>query len=53
LTLEWQVKEGNKYAKEVMQSWADAKWFTARPKLAENITTTVLFVKGETKTNDL
>ena len=36
-----------------MQSWADAKWFTARPKLAEKITTTVLFVKGETKTNDL
>jgi aconitate hydratase 2/2-methylisocitrate dehydratase len=53
LTHEWQVKEGNKYAKEVMQSWADAEWFTARPKLAEKITTTVLFVKGETKTNDL
>jgi len=53
LTREWQVKEGNKYAKEVMQSWADAEWFTARPKLAEKITTTVLFVKGETKTNDL
>ena len=53
MTSEWQVKQGNKYAKEVMQSWADAEWFTGRPKLAEKITTTVLFVKGETKTNDL
>ena len=53
MTREWQFKQGNKYAKEVMQSWADAEWFTGRPKLAEKITTTVLFVKGETKTNDL
>jgi len=53
LTYEWQIKEGNKYAKEVMQSWADAEWFTGRLKVAEKITTTVFFVKGETKTNDL
>jgi len=49
----WQAKEGNKYAKEVMQSWADAEWFTAKPKVAEKITTTVFFVKGETNTDDL
>ena len=49
----WQSKAGNKYAKEVMQSWADAEWFTSRPKVAEKITTTVFFVKGETNTDDL
>jgi aconitate hydratase 2/2-methylisocitrate dehydratase len=49
----WQAKDGNKYAKEVMQSWADADWFTAKPKVAEKITTTVFFVKGETNTDDL
>lgn len=48
-----QVKEGNKYAKEVMQSWADAEWFTAKPKVPEKITTTVFFVAGETNTDDL
>ena len=49
----WQAKGGNKYAKEVMQSWANAEWFTAKPKVAEKITTTVFFVKGETNTDDL
>jgi len=48
-----QVKEGDKYANEVMQSWADAEWFTEKPKVAEKITTTVFFVKGETNTDDL
>ena len=45
--------QGNKYAKEIMQSWADAEWFTAKPKVAEKMTTTVFFVKGETNTDDL
>jgi aconitate hydratase 2/2-methylisocitrate dehydratase len=36
-----------------MQSWANAEWFTAKPKVAEKITTTVFFVKGETNTDDL
>jgi len=36
-----------------MQSWADAEWFTAKPKVAEKITTTVFFVAGETNTDDL
>ena len=55
LTKVWagQAQEGNKYAKEVMQSWADAEWFTAKPKVAEKISTTVFFVKGETNTDDL
>ncbi len=44
---------GNDYAKQVVQSWADAQWFTSRPKLAEKITVTVFKVPGETNTDDL
>ena len=44
---------GNSYAKEVMQSWADAEWFLGRPKPDEKITQTVFFVSGETNTDDL
>ncbi len=45
--------ESNEYAKRVLQSWADAEWFTSRPKLAEQITLTVFKVPGETNTDDL
>ena len=47
------AKAGNAKAKEVMQSWADAEWFTSRPKVAEKITVTVFKVPGETNTDDL
>jgi len=47
------AKAGNAYAKEVMQSWADAQWFTGRPKVEEKITVTVFKVPGETNTDDL
>ena len=43
----------NDYAKRVVQSWADADWFTSRPALAESITVTVFKVAGETNTDDL
>ncbi|NOQ94777.1 MAG: bifunctional aconitate hydratase 2/2-methylisocitrate dehydratase [Methylophaga sp.] len=43
----------NDYAKRVVQSWADAEWFTSRPKLPESITVTVFKVAGETNTDDL
>ncbi len=43
----------NDYAKRVVQSWADADWFTARPALAESMTVTVFKVAGETNTDDL
>jgi len=46
-------KAGNANAKAVMQSWADAEWFTTRPKVAEKITVTVFKVPGETNTDDL
>jgi len=47
------VKAGNAQAKAVMESWANAEWFTTRPKVAEKITVTVFKVPGETNTDDL
>ena len=44
---------GNKYAQQVLQSWADADWFLARPQLAEKISLRVFKVSGETNTDDL
>ncbi|MDC9725023.1 MAG: bifunctional aconitate hydratase 2/2-methylisocitrate dehydratase [Gammaproteobacteria bacterium] len=43
----------NDYAKRVVQSWADAEWFTSRPALPESMTVTVFKVAGETNTDDL
>lgn len=47
------AKAGNANAKAVMQSWADAEWFTNSPAVAEKIVTTVFKVVGETNTDDL
>jgi len=46
-------KAGNAAATKVMTSWANAEWFTNKPKLAEKITITVFKVEGETNTDDL
>ncbi|MFW8592550.1 bifunctional aconitate hydratase 2/2-methylisocitrate dehydratase [Glaciecola sp. 2405UD65-10] len=46
-------KAGNAYATEVMESWAEAEWFTSRDDLAEKITCSVFKVTGETNTDDL
>ena len=43
----------NAYAKRVVDSWANAAWFTARPELPAEITVTVFKVEGETNTDDL
>ena len=40
-------------AKGVMQSWADAEWFTSRPEVPKSMTLTVFKVSGETNTDDL
>ena len=45
--------KGNVQAKAVLQSWADAEWFTSRPEVPPSITLTVLKVTGETNTDDL
>jgi len=47
------AKAGNAQAKDVMQSWADAEWFTSRPEVPKSITVTVFKVPGETNTDDL
>ena len=47
------AQNGNKKAQEVMESWANAEWFTGRAPLAEKITVTVYKVTGETNTDDL
>ncbi|QCU90263.1 bifunctional aconitate hydratase 2/2-methylisocitrate dehydratase [Thiomicrorhabdus sediminis] len=43
----------NAYAKQVLESWANAEWFKAKPKMPETITVTVFKVDGETNTDDL
>ena len=48
-----ELSQNNSYAKQVIDSWADAEWFTNRPKPAEAITVTVFKVPGETNTDDL
>jgi aconitate hydratase 2/2-methylisocitrate dehydratase len=45
--------KGNKYAKAVLQSWADAEWFTSRPEVPESIKVTIFKVAGEINTDDL
>jgi aconitate hydratase 2 / 2-methylisocitrate dehydratase len=47
------AEAGNAHAKAVMQSWADAEWFTSRPEVPKSITVTVFKVPGETNTDDL
>jgi aconitate hydratase 2 / 2-methylisocitrate dehydratase len=47
------AKKGSANAKGVMQSWADAEWFTSRPEFPESIKLTVFKVTGETNTDDL
>lgn len=44
---------GNANAKAVLQSWADAEWFTSRPEVPKQVTVTVFKVTGETNTDDL
>ena len=45
--------KGNANAKSVLQSWADAEWFTSRPEVPASQKLTVFKVTGETNTDDL
>jgi aconitate hydratase 2 / 2-methylisocitrate dehydratase len=47
------AEKGNPYAKAVLQSWADAEWFTSRPEVPQSIQLTVFKVAGEINTDDL
>ncbi|MBD2335949.1 bifunctional aconitate hydratase 2/2-methylisocitrate dehydratase [Calothrix sp. FACHB-156] len=48
-----ELSKTNPFAKRVIDSWAEAEWFTVRPQLPETITVTVFKVPGETNTDDL
>ena len=48
-----ELSQSNDYAQQVINSWAEAEWFTSRPKPPEAITVTVFKVPGETNTDDL
>ncbi len=43
----------NNWAKQVVDAWAEAEWFTRKPTLPEEFTLTVFKVPGETNTDDL
>ena len=47
------AKSGNPHAKAILQSWADAEWFTSRPEVPKSLELTVFKVTGETNTDDL
>ena len=46
-------QSGNANAQAVMQSWADAEWFTSKPPVPDEIPLAVFKVVGETNTDDL
>ncbi|MBK6417453.1 bifunctional aconitate hydratase 2/2-methylisocitrate dehydratase [Thermomonas sp.] len=47
------ARAGNAHAQAVLQSWADAEWFTSKPDVPASLTITVFKVPGETNTDDL
>ncbi len=51
--VEEKANAGNANAKAVLQSWADAEWFTSKPEVPQSLTITVFKVPGETNTDDL
>jgi len=46
-------KSGNKFATQVIQSWAAADWFTKKPKIKDKLKMVILKVDGEINTDDL
>lgn len=51
--VESRAKAGNEHAKAVIQSWAEAEWFTSRDDVPQKMSLTVFMVSGETNTDDL
>lgn len=47
------MKHGNLHAKSLIESWADADWFTRKPAVPEKIKLTAFKVTGEINTDDL
>lgn len=51
--VEQKAKAGNSIAQAVIESWANAEWFTSQDKVAKSIKVAVFKVTGETNTDDL
>ena len=49
----YDLSKTNAYAKKVIDSWAEGKWFTDKNDIAEQIKLTVFKVTGEINTDDL
>ena len=47
------LSQNNIYAEEVINSWANAEWFTTKNSLPKEITCLVFKIDGETNTDDL
>jgi aconitate hydratase 2/2-methylisocitrate dehydratase len=47
------AEKGNANAKSVLESWAQAEWFTSRPEVPQSITVSIFKVTGEINTDDL
>ncbi len=47
------AEKGNPNAQAVLQSWADAEWFTSRPQVPASIVVSIFRVSGEINTDDL
>ncbi|MGA1861459.1 bifunctional aconitate hydratase 2/2-methylisocitrate dehydratase [Deferribacter thermophilus] len=48
-----EMAKTNKYAKEVLESWANGEWFTSKPEFPDEIKVKIFKVDGETNTDDL
>ena len=46
------LQDENEYAKEIINSWANADWFLSKPEVETEIALTVYKVSGETNTDD-
>jgi aconitate hydratase 2 / 2-methylisocitrate dehydratase len=51
--VEAKMKAGNVHAKKLIESWANAEWFTNKPVMPSEIKVVVFKVDGETNTDDL
>jgi len=48
-----ELAKTNRFAKQVIDGWSTAEWFTSKATLSKEITVTVFKVEGETNTDDL
>ena len=49
----YELSKTNKHARKVIDSWANAEWFTGKEEISESIKLTVFKVPGEINTDDL